>query len=162
MSYSKSFLRIEYYSIWLIANFIICLLPLLITFIVTSDVTKIMASYIAFIFTRIVGSLYVFHTKNFEVKLDKLIFWITLLYTLISLACLPLYMNVEKISIFLNSISFRFIIVSFLLTLLGCFILNFQLLENKVLDQYNSFLLKTNAKRTAEKFQDFKTIIENS
>jgi hypothetical protein len=162
MKCKKLILRIEYYSVWIIANFLICLLPIWITYLITSDVSKIMASYIAFIFTRVIGSLYVFHYKGDEVSFDKLINWSTILYILISLSCLPLYMTVTEVTSYLNLNYSPFIILSSIVTIGICLLLNFKVIENRVLDKFNSIQLKVNIGKTEEKFMKMKSEIEKS
>lgn len=159
---SKFVLRSAYYLTWFIANFFICLLPILIAALINSKVENIIAGYLGFIFTRLVGSLYVFNSKRNEETFDQLILWTTFLFTLVCLLCLPLYSTVDIVTTFFNSFPSQVIIYSLILTIILCTILNRKVIENKVSERYNLIILSRNPGRTAQDFQDIKATIEKS
>lgn len=128
---SKGKIRLSKYSVWLLVNFIICILPIILAAVISQNLDdNIFVSFVAYSYTLLVSSLYVFKsTRNSE-----LVDWFTyaiITFILVGYILFPnlLSDNANKY-IRDNFISISIVILIFVLVF--SFLLNFHSIENQV------------------------------
>jgi hypothetical protein len=162
MKDSKLLIRAECYSSWFVVNFLICLLPIILTAIIKAKVENIIAGYLGFIFTRLVGSLFIYYSKRNTEIFEQLLFTVSLFCTLACFACLPLYTTNVYVTDLFDAHPGKIILYSLLVTILLCILLNRNVIENKVSEKNSRTVFSSNPGKTAKELQSIKTEIEKN
>jgi hypothetical protein len=102
------------YTTWFLVHFIICLLPLGITFFISSTVVDLLFnSFLAYSYTLLISSLYYYTEKSNN---NKLIFWFSLLFVFLSLILYVAYPSLIPAPL-LAAIRESLILISFIIFL---------------------------------------------
>lgn len=128
----KAKIRFTKYSSWLLVNFVLCILPLILSAIISRKIDdNIITSYISFTYTILISGLYVYKNSGKE---NELIFWLTFILTVI---CLGLYILFPKLfsqnfNNYIRCNSFVIGLIILFVVIFFSFLLNFRSIEEQV------------------------------
>lgn len=154
--YIKSLYWIKNISIWLVVNFALTLLPIFVVLLIGGKNETIIASMVAFMFTRLVGSIYSYVSSNMDYSISSLgiLFWSAFTAILLSLLLYPLFLLLPRVSEFICDISLLFIIVSLAVTISLCFFLNIGTLQNWVQKNYSNYIINKSSQKIRKNFEE--------
>jgi len=151
-------MKVKKYSLWFLFNFILCLTPIIILWLISFDIDGIVfSSFIAYSYTLILVSLFVYDKFR---KRDDLLFWLSIAFSLLLLAFYILYPDVihEDIQRRLsNNIEF-FSALILLIVLFISFLLYKPVVDEEIKSENEQAKFKS-AKETKDKLEKVKAIL---
>lgn len=158
-------LRLEKYFIWFFVNFFICLLPFLIMWVSNYSETHIFSGFLAYNFTLLISSLYLFKNLT-DIEKDGMkkhgtVFWITVGWLFILYGLLISYPKLprQEINLWLLNNAKTCILIIILITFIIALLLNKPSIEEKILQLQKSEPYKK-SQEMIESFKDKKTILD--
>jgi len=128
----KRNLRIQKYGGWILVNFVICIIPLLISAIISQKMDdNVITSYISFIYTILISGLYIYRNSKNE---NELIFWVTIIFTFSFLCSYILFPKVfpENINNYIRNNSIMLSSIILVCVLLFSIVLSYKDIESQI------------------------------
>jgi hypothetical protein len=156
---SKGKIRLSKYSVWLLVNFVICILPIVLAAVISQKFDdNIFVSFVSYSYTLLISSLYVFKS----IRNSELVDWFTYAITTIILVGYILFPNLlnDNANKYIREhfVSISIMILTFVLAF--SFLLNFHSIEDQV-ERVFSEQKQKKAQLTGKNVQSFVEVLKN-
>ena len=156
--------KIDKYGAWFIVNFVICLLPLIVTlFLINNNFTIFFSSFLSYSFTLLIVNIYLFqnylNVNTKDIIYPDFLRWFSYLVLFLILISYPIYNLSDKFNKSINDRMFVFVFAILIFDILLSFILSKPIIRRNINEQkYKDKLIKDS--KIEEKAKNMKSKLE--